>query len=327
VKEQKENEKNILLLDAGDLLFKKFTGFVPENEVPALTQKAQLIIDSFNLMGTDAIGIGDDDLTFGKEFLLEVSKKASFPFLSSNVIDERSEKPLFHPYLIKEVNGLRIGIFSLLSPEVFLGQRDPRLKGLTLRPPVDVAQSMVKELQPKTDLIILLSHLGYPKDMEIVQAVSGIHLIVGSHTGMNLTYPPVVKNTVILQSGSKGMYGARFDLTLYGRELTFVNVATKRSLESNLVLIKNRLNAPGVTDPQKVQLRKTREDIEKKLVEFEGKNEFKNVIITLTEQMKDHPEILKMIEAYKSKFPEPAPAPLVEPAVPSPKGGAPVPKK
>jgi len=63
--------------------------------VTALTQKAHVIIDSLNVMGVDAIGIGDDDLTFGKEFLLECSRKARFPFLSSNVVDERSGKTLF----------------------------------------------------------------------------------------------------------------------------------------------------------------------------------------------------------------------------------------
>jgi 2',3'-cyclic-nucleotide 2'-phosphodiesterase (5'-nucleotidase family) len=295
--------------------------------VAALTQKAQLIIDSYNVMGADAIGIGDDDLTLGKEFLLQSSKKASFPFLCSNMIDEESGKPLFHPYLIKEVNGLRIGIFSLLSPEVFLGPTDPRRKGFTLRPPVEVAQAMVKELQPKTDLIILLSHLGYPKDMELGQTVSGIHLIVGSHTGMNLTYPPVVRTTVILQTGAKGMYAARFNMMVYAGNSGFYNAATKRSLESNLVNIKNRFIAPGLTEPQKVQLRRTQEDTDKKLKEFEGKNEFNNVIFALTEQMKDHPEILKMVEAYKSTYPDPAPAPHVEPAVPSSKGVVPVPKK
>ncbi len=66
---------------------------------------------------------------------------------------------------------------------------------------------------------------------------------------------------------------------------------------------------------------------DRKVPVFKPSNEFKNVIITLTDQMKDHPEVLKMVETFKSKFPEPAPAPLVEPAVPSPKGGAPVPKK
>ena len=313
------------MLDSGDLLFKKFTGPVRENDVQALTERAQVIIESFNVMGYDALGIGDDDLALGKEVLLENSKKAKFPFLSSNMIDEGSGNLLFQPYVIKEINGLRIGIFSLISPDVFLGPTDPRRKGIILRPPHEVAQTVVSELQPKTDLIILLSHLGYQKDMELSQTISGIQIIVGSHTGMNLTYPPVVKNSVILQLGAKGMYVARFDLTLYGNELSFYNVVTKRSLENNLTNIKNRLNAPGLPESQKTQLKRTQEDITKKLGEFRGKNEFTNMIFPLTEQMKDHAGVLKMIEAYKSKFPETPPAPPVE--SPPPKGGTAAPKK
>ncbi len=76
-------------------------------------------------MGYDALGIGDDDLSLGKEFLVEISKKANFPFLSSNLIDEESGKLLFQPYLLKEINGLRIGIFSLLSPDSFSANRTP----------------------------------------------------------------------------------------------------------------------------------------------------------------------------------------------------------
>ena len=153
------------------------------------TEKALLMTESFNLMKYDAMGIGDDDLSLGKEFLVEVSKKAQFPLLSSNLLDGVSGKPLFQPYLVKEVNGLRIGIFSLLGSDCFFSPTDPRMKGLTLQDPVDVAQKMVKELQPKTDLIILLSHLSYPKDMEFAQKVSGVHVIVGGHTGINLSYP------------------------------------------------------------------------------------------------------------------------------------------
>ena len=232
---------------------------------------------------------------------------------------------MFQPFLIKEVNGFKVGVFSLLSPDAFSGPSDPRLKGLTLQNPIETAQRIARDLRAKTDLIILLSHLGYQKDMELSQTLSGIHLIVGSHTGMNLTYPPVVKNSVILQLGAKGMYVARFDLTLYGNELSFYNVVTKRSLENNLTNIKNRLNAPGLPESQKTQLRRTQEDIAKKLGEFRGKNEFTNMIFPLTEQMKDHAGVFKMIEAYKSKFPETPPAPPVE--SPPPKGGTAAPKK
>jgi len=271
--------------------------------------KAHLIIGSLSLMGYDALGIGDDDLTLGKEFLLEISKKANFPFLSSNIYDEASDKPLFQPYLIKEINGLRIGIFSLLSPDLFLGQSDPRRKGIVVRPPAEIAQNMVKELQPKTDLIILLSHLGYPKDMELARTVPGIHLIAGSHDGLNLVNPPVIKNTIILQTPPKGMYAARLDLTLVNGESGFCNVATKRSMENNLNNLKKRLNATEPSEAEKAQLQKSKEEIERGLKQFQGKNEFTNTIFPLSANIKDYPEILKMIEEYKSKYPE-APKPI-----------------
>jgi 2',3'-cyclic-nucleotide 2'-phosphodiesterase (5'-nucleotidase family) len=62
-------------------------------------------------MGYHAIGIGDDDLSVGKKFLADLSKMSNVPFLSSNVMDQDSNKPLFQRYIIKEVNGLKIGIF------------------------------------------------------------------------------------------------------------------------------------------------------------------------------------------------------------------------
>ncbi len=86
----------------------------------------------------------------------------------------------------------------------------------------------------------------------------------------------------------------------YGSHLGFYNSMNKKSLESNLTNIRNRLNAPGIPEQQKAQLRRTQDDIQKKLGEFRGKNEFNNVAFALTEQMKDHPEVLKMVEAYKS---------------------------
>jgi 2',3'-cyclic-nucleotide 2'-phosphodiesterase (5'-nucleotidase family) len=300
----REKEKDILILDAGDLLFKKFFTPVPENEVKPATEKARLIVESLNIMGYDATGIGDDDLTLGKESLVEISKNASFPFLSSNIFDEESGKPLFNPYLLKEVNGVRVGIFSLLSPDFFSAPSDLRKKGLVFRPPVEVAQAMVKELQPKADVIILLSHLGYPKDVELAQTVQGIHIIVGSHTGTNLVSAPVVKGTIILQTGPKGMYAGKLDLTLRNNEPTFYNAGTRKSIENNLNSIKNRLATAGISEADKAQWQKAKGDLERALQQFEGKDEFTNSILSLGEQMKDHPDISKIVGEYKAKYPE-----------------------
>jgi len=293
------------MLDAGDLFFKKYVSSTQENNSKNSAPKANLILESLNLMGYDAMAIGDDDLTLGKDFLSDLSKKAKFPFLSSNVIDEASGKPLFHSTLVKEVNGFRIGMFSLLAPEAFIGPEDTRKRGLNIRPPTEVAQAMVKELQPKTDFIFLLSHLGYPKDLELAQAVSGIHLIIGAHTGMNLVYPPVVKNTVVLQTASKGMYVGKLDLTILNDDLSFFfNVSTKRTLENTLRNVTAQLGNAKLAEAEKKQLQKSKEDIQKRLSQLQGKNEFTNRVLPITENMKDHPEISKMIEEYRSKYPE-----------------------
>ena len=266
-----------------------------------MNEKAHLIIECLNLMGYDAVGIGDDDLILGKEFLSEISKKANFPFISSNLFDEASGKTLFKSFLIKEINGLRIGIFSLFSPDLFTGPSDPRRKGLNIRSPMETAQAMVKELKPKTDLIILLSHLGYAKDIELAQAVEGINFIVGGHTGINLAYPPVIKNTVMVQTASRGMFGARLDLRFYNNEPIFYNSATKISLENNLTSINQRLNSKDTPEAEKAQWQKAKEDTERTLSQLQGKNVFTNSIIPLQEQMKEHPDIKKMVEAYKAK--------------------------
>ena len=296
-------------MDAGDLLFKKFFSPVPEHEKKMATQKAHLIIEALNAMGVDAMGIGDDDLSLGKEALKEILKKAKFPILSSNIIDEESGRLLFERSLIKEVNGLRIGLFSLVAPESFYGESDPRKKGLMIQNPTETAQAIVRELQPKTDLIILLSHLSYPKDMELAQTVPGIHLIVGGHTGINLSYPPVVKNTIILQTAPKGMYGGKLDLTLINKEPNFYNAATRRSLENNLNLMKQRLTSVGAPEAEKAQWGKAKEEIERSLKQLQGKNEFINSIVPLNEGIKDRPDIGKMVEAFKSDFPEPVKPP------------------
>jgi 2',3'-cyclic-nucleotide 2'-phosphodiesterase (5'-nucleotidase family) len=288
-------------LDSGDLFFKKYLNPIPENEFKMMNEKAHLIIECLNLMGYDAIGIGDDDLVLGKEFLSEISKKANFPFISSNLFDEASGKILFKSFLIKEINGLRIGIFGLFSPDLFMGPSDPRRRGLNIRSPVETAQAMVKELKPKTDLIILLSHLGYAKDIELAQAVEGINFIVGGHTGINLVYPPMIKNTVMLQTASRGMFGARLDVRLYNHEPIFYNSATKISLENNLTSINLRLSSRDTPEVEKAQWHKAKEDTERTLSQLQGKNVFTNSIVPLQEQMKEHPDIKKMVEAYKAK--------------------------
>ena len=335
------------------------------------TEKAKLIAESFSLMGYDAMAIGDDDLSLGKEFLLEMSRKVNFPFLSTNVIDEATGKPLFQTSLIKKSNGLRIGIFSLLAPDTFPNPYDPRKKGLLVRSPTETAKAMVKELQPKTDLVILLSHLGYPKDVEMAQTVPGIHLIVGGHKGVNLPYPPAINKSLIVQMASRGLYGGRLDFTFHNNnESYFFNASEKRGFESSLSQFKERVALADVKEietwlqynfgpysrhlhlarlyqirlpeefiqtlrdliaslkaqepeKQKSLRAKVKEEAGQILKQLQGRNEFVHNLIALGDQIKDHPEIGKMVEAFRSKYPEPEKSAPPRTEAPRPRSGAP----
>jgi predicted nucleic acid-binding Zn ribbon protein len=88
---------------------------------------------------------------------------------------------------------------------------------------------------------------------------------------------------------------------LYNNEPIFYNSATKTSLENNLTGINHRLNSKDAPEAEKVQWQKAKEDTERTLSQLQGKNVFTNSIIPLQEQMKDHPDIKKRVEAYKAK--------------------------
>jgi hypothetical protein len=64
------------------------------------------------------------------------------------------------------------------------------------------------------------------------------------------------------------------------------------------------LAAAGISEADKARWQKSKGEVERALQQFEGKDEFTNHILSLVGQMKDHPEILKIVEEYKTKYPE-----------------------
>jgi 2',3'-cyclic-nucleotide 2'-phosphodiesterase (5'-nucleotidase family) len=201
-----------LVLDAGDLFFERYRKAVSPEEVTAMPEKAKLILRGYNVLGYDALGIGDDDLTLGKDFLVGLSKNALFPFISSNLMDKGTGRTLFPAYVIREKKGLRIGIFSLVSPYFFSGDSDPRIRGVEVREPFEAARNLLGTIRPQVDLVILLSQLGYTMDIELAETLPGIDVILGGHSGRSLSYPMRIRNTIIVQVGSKGLHAGELHL-------------------------------------------------------------------------------------------------------------------
>ena len=154
-------------------------------------------------MGYDALTIGQQELSLGISQLEELAKKATFPFLSANLVDSsRDNQTMFEPYVVLDRQGVRIGIMGLTEPAAVV---EP-LASADILPAVETAHRYVEELREKVDILIVLSHLGLEEDKALAKAVPGIDAIIGGNTGYLMQEPERVGNTLIVQQGSRGQW-------------------------------------------------------------------------------------------------------------------------
>ena len=200
-------KENVLVLDAGDTL----------HGIPLSTvSKGEGIVKLLNAIGYDAMTPGNHDFNYGQDRLLELSKSMHFPLISAN-IKKADGTTLLSPYTIKEINGVKVGIFGLSTPETTYKTHPNNVKGLTFEDPSKTAAAMVKELEGKTDMIIALSHLGIDEGStytseKVAKDVPGIDLIIDGHSHTALPEGKKVNETLIVQAGE------------YDKNLGIVNV-------------------------------------------------------------------------------------------------------
>ena len=244
-------------------------------------KKAEQVIKAFNIIGCDAQNVGDNDLAEGKEYLLERADESNFPFISANLIDTTSGKPLFEPYVIKEVDGLRIGIFGLITYRAKLGTPD-----LLIDDPYETAKRVVSELKEKCDLVIALTHLGVNDDKKLAQQVPGINIIVGGHSSSKLETPLRVNDTVILQAYLQGRYLGRLDLTIRNGSLDFFD-AMSVSIPQNILDPEGSQASAGVSDASQEQ----EQNLER--------SQYINTLVIMDGNVKDDPEVQELVDEYK----------------------------
>ena len=121
-------------------------------------------------------------------------------------------------------------IFGLTTEDTPKKSRPENSKGLTFKPAVEEAKTLVPTLRPKTDVLIALTHIGHypdekngadaPGDVTLARSVPGIDLIVGGHTQKPLFEPDIQNNTIIVQAYEWGKYVGRVDLEFLDGKVT-----------------------------------------------------------------------------------------------------------
>lgn len=219
VKALKEANPNVILVDAGDTF---------HGQTFATISKGETIVKVMNAVGYDVMTPGNHDFNYGQGRLLELAGLAQFPIVSANVV-KADGTTLLEPYVIKEVGGLKIGIFGLSTPETAVKTNPKNVEGLTFADPVETAKKMVKELQGKdVDAIIALMHLGIDKEStdtsyRVRDNVEGIDLIIDGHSHSTLdTIDNEGKTTKIVSTGEYNNNLGIVNLTFENGELKSV---------------------------------------------------------------------------------------------------------
>ena len=198
-----ENPGRVLLLHAGDIFSR--------GEPVVIYTGGYVNLLAFEKMGFDAITPGNGEFYFGIENLKRQTSRVSTPFVHANVTYKHHNGPIFPPYLIKEIQGVKVGILGLglIRP---WHQSSQTLK---LHDAVEIAVKYMPELRPKVDFLIALTHIGVKNDSLLAAAVPELDLIVGGDTHTRLNTPSRIARTK--GEGSVAIVQARHYYQFLGR--------------------------------------------------------------------------------------------------------------
>ncbi|MGF1703895.1 bifunctional UDP-sugar hydrolase/5'-nucleotidase UshA [Photobacterium makurazakiensis] len=234
-----------LLLSGGDIN----TG-VPESDL----QDAEPDFKGMNMLGYDAMALGNHEFDNPLEVLRKQEEWAEFPMLSANIYDKESGERLFQPYQIFEQQGIKIAVIGLTTEDTSKIGNPEYIGGVDFRDPKAEAKKLIAELEAteNPDVIIAATHMGHyengnrgvnaPGDVALARYMGegDLDMIVGGHSqepvcmeGPNMynknfnpgdeCQPDQQNGTWIVQAHEWGKYVGRADFEFKNGELQMVS--------------------------------------------------------------------------------------------------------
>lgn len=189
--------ENVILLDAGDVL---------HGTTFATISEGKSMIELMNLVGYDAMVPGNHDYNYGSAKLKELSRLAKFPVLQANVVDKNGSFTLQANTII-EVDGVKVGIFGLATPETRTKSNPLNTQGLGFSNYIEAARVQVSDLKAKgANVIVALVHLGLDEasiersDL-LAKALPEINVIIDGHSHTVLENGKLENGVLIAQTG------------------------------------------------------------------------------------------------------------------------------
>ncbi len=208
---RKAKNNNVLFLDGGDTFHGTY---------PVVTSEGEVLIDLLNDLHLDGM-TAHWDFAYGPKRLNQIIEKLNYPMLAINVYDKETNELVYKPYIIKEINGLKIGVVGIAATIVDKVMPEHFSTGLYFTLGNEELPDYIKELKEVkgVDLVVVLSHLGFPQEVKLASEVDGIDVLLSAHTHNRLYEPTTVNKTIIIQSGCHGSFLGHLDLVVENKEI------------------------------------------------------------------------------------------------------------
>lgn len=186
-KEVAQEGGSVLLLSGGDIN----TG-VPESDL----QDAEPDFRGMNLIGYDAMAVGNHEFDNPLTVLRQQEKWAKFPFLYANIYQKSTGERLFKPWAIFTRQDIKIAVIGLTTDDTAKIGNPEYFTDIEFRKPAEEAKVVIQELNmnEKPDVIIATTHMGHydngdhgsnaPGDVEMARSLpaGSLAMIVGGHS-------------------------------------------------------------------------------------------------------------------------------------------------
>jgi sulfur-oxidizing protein SoxB len=204
VKRLKASRPGALLLDGGDTW---------QGSATSLWTNAQDMVDACKALTVDVM-TGHWEFTYGMKRVKEIVDKdfkGSVDFVAQNVKTADFGDPVFAPYVIKEMNGVKVAIVGqafpytpIANPRYMVADWEFGIRDEDMQKAVDEARGKGAQV------VVVISHNGMDVDLKMASRVRGIDAIFGGHTHDGVPVAVPVKNpggtTLVTNAGSNGKF-------------------------------------------------------------------------------------------------------------------------
>jgi sulfur-oxidizing protein SoxB len=214
VKRLRAGRPGALLLDGGDTW---------QGSATALWTQGQDMVDACKLLGVDMMA-PHWEFTLGHRRvrqLVDGDLKGRIEFLAQNVRTADFDDPVFAPYAMREMNGVKIAVIGQAFPYTPIANPRWMMPDWSFGIRDEDMQKTVNEARAKgAQAVVVLSHNGMDVDLKMASRVAGIDAILGGHTHDGVPHPVIVKNaggqTLVTNAGSNGKFLGVLDFDVRG---------------------------------------------------------------------------------------------------------------